>query len=374
MTGATLRVGILCPYSLAWPGGVQTHVLSVAQALEAHGVRADVLAPTDGRRIDTPVRVRSLGRSVPLPANGSTARIALGPACVRRALKLSRAYDLVHVHEPLVPGAALAASLRRPVPLVGTFHAASEGGYWGYALGKPIMASAWRHLDLRLAVSDAAADRVTRYFTGPVERFPNGVDVDRFASAEPFGRSGAESVILFVGRDEPRKGLRHLLGAFEEVRSALGGVQLWIAGPETESLRGNAIRSFGLVDDATLASLFKAADVFCAPSTFGESFGIVLLEAMSAGTPVVATDIPGYAAVARAEKGEGVLVAPGDERALAGALLAVLADATRRDAMSRAGKARASEFDWAVLAGRLADHYRRIAASAGRDRAGGRGH
>ncbi|MCC7076668.1 MAG: glycosyltransferase family 4 protein [Acidimicrobiia bacterium] len=353
-----LRVGILCPYSLAWPGGVQTHVLAVARALEGRGVRADVLAPTDGVRIDTDVRVRSLGRAVPVPANGSTARIALGPQAIANALRFARSYDLVHLHEPLVPGAALAVALRRPVPLVGTFHAASEGGYWGYALGRPLMRPAWNHLDTRLAVSKAARERVTRYFDGAIDLFPNGVDVRRHAEASPYGRSAAEHVVLFVGRDEPRKGLRHLIDAFAEVREAAPGVELWIAGPDTDSIRGTGIRSFGRVDDTTLASLFRGADVFCAPSTFGESFGIVLLEAMAAGTPVVATDIPGYAAVARPDRDEAVLVPPGDTAALAGALVSVLSDFARRERMRQAGRARAAEFDWEKLSGDLASRYR----------------
>lgn len=356
-----LRVGILCPYTLAVPGGVQTHVLALASALEADGVRADVIAPTDDADAgEFEVVVRSLGASVPVPTNGSTARIALGPTTAWRAMRIAEDYDVLHVHEPLVPGAALMTSARAKRPRIGTFHAASDG-YWGYRIGRPLLQLAWDGLSMRTAVSDAAIGRVRPYFDGAVDVEPNGVDVDGFASAAPLSDpNGRDSrVVLFIGRDEPRKGLPVLRRAFVAVRDALPDAELWIAGPGTGSQRGDGIRAFDRVDTPTLRSLYRSADVFCAPARFGESFGVVLLEAMSAGAAVVATDIEGYAAVAR-DGQEAVLVAPDDVDALASALVEVCTDDTRRSELVAAGARRARDFDWTHLAARMRERYERV--------------
>lgn len=359
-----MRVGIVCPYTLAVPGGVQTHVLALAAALEADGLRADVLAPTDDADPGGfDVVVRSLGASVPVPTNGSTARIALGPTTAWRALRIADDYDVLHVHEPLVPGAALMLSSRAKPPRVGTFHAASDG-YWGYRVGRPLLQHGWDGLALRTAVSESAIGRVRPYFDGPVEIEPNGVQVGRFSEAVARSpRDGRDRrIVLFVGRDEPRKGLPVLCEAFARVREALPETELWLAGPGTGTQRGPGVTAFDLVDDATLRSLYRSADVFCAPALYGESFGVVLLEAMSAGAAVVATDIDGYAAVAR-DGVEAVLVSPDDPVALADAMCRVLSDDALRGALVDAGARRARAFDWPELAARMRERYERVLAA-----------
>ncbi len=359
----TLRVGILCPYSLRWPGGVQNHVLGLARALGGEGVDAEILAPTDMAPAPaTDVEVVSLGVSVPLPANGSVARIGLDPVASVRAALSARRFDVVHVHEPLVPGVALSAVLAAKGPVVGTFHAASEG-YWGYRWGRRLLRPAWDRLAARLAVSEAAVARVAPYFVGDVEVVPNGVDTARFADGTPLVERDLDEgpVVLFLGRDEPRKGLDVLVAAWAAVRERVPGAALWVAGPGTEGVQALGVRAFGEVEDEFVPALYASADVFCAPARGGESFGVVLAEAMAAGLAVVATDIPGYAAVARPDA-EAVLVPPDSPEALAGALAGVLGDSALRERLAAAGRSRAAEFDWSVVAGRVLGVYERVTA------------
>ncbi len=363
-----LRVALVSPYSLAVPGGVQNHVLSLVPALGDLGVDATVLAPCDG--VDAAgfgVPVVSLGRSLPVPANGSTARIGLNPAGVYRLRRALGDFDVVHVHEPLVPGVGLAAAWQKRLPSVGTFHAASDGGYWPYRAFNSLLGVAWRRLNVRTAVSEAALERVRPYFDGPVEIVPNGFDAARFADAValPERANAPGPVLLFLGRDEPRKGLDVMRHAFRRVRAVAGDVSLWLAGPGTERVDDPGTLAFGGVDDATLASLYVSADIFCAPARFGESFGIVLLEAMAAGAAVVASAIDGYAAVAR-DGAEALLVTPGDDAALGDAIVRMLADPGLRERLTAAGRARAGEFDWRALAPRVAALYEQALATGTR--------
>ncbi len=356
-----MRVGLVSPYSLASPGGVQNHLLSLAPALERVGIRAEILAPTDDDEPASDTPIISLGKSIPFRANGSVARIGLSPFGVRRLRESLGRYDVLHVHEPLVPGVAFAAARQTKVPTVGTFHAASDdGSYFAYEYFGRFLSSGWRNLDVRIAVSEAARMRVTRYFEGKVEIIPNGFDFDRFATAEPLSDAAETSgpIIVFVGRNEPRKGLSVLLRAFDRVLRDIPDAELWIGGPGTETIRRHRVRSFGGVDAATLSSLYASADVFCAPARFGESFGIVLLEAMAARAAIVATQIDGYAAVARDDV-EAVLVPVDDDVALAAAIVRVLTDTDLMETLVTAGVRRAQEFDWSVLSGKIIAAYER---------------
>lgn len=359
-----MRVAIVCPYSLAVPGGVQSHVLALGRSLGDFGVEASVVAPTDGADMrDAGVRIVPLGRSFGLNVNGSTAPLALGPRVALRARTAVRGYDLVHVHEPLQFAVSLTATATAAHPVVGTFHAAAESMIW-YAALRPLFAKAVARLDASWAVSEAAATLVQRYFgvRPPIE--PNGVEVSRFARASALAdrERATGPIILFVGRDEPRKGLDILLAAWPAVRTRVPGAELWAAGPGTEAVSGSGIRAFGAVDDAMLPRLYKSADLYCSPARFGESFGIVLLEAMAAGTPVVASDIAGYAAVARG--GECARLVPvGDDAALADAIVSLAGDEAERERLGGAGRERAAEFDWAGVAARMAAHYEDVIAS-----------
>lgn len=338
-----MRVALVCPYSVSVPGGVQGQALGLAAALRRVGVDAVVLAPVDdgtdalGAVADLVVPV---GRSLPVPANGSVARLALGPRTMARTVRaLARLVpDVVHLHEPLAPGPTWAALLRGRAPLVGTFHrAGTPRGAW---VLRPLARAAAGRLSARVAVSAEARATAEALAPGEYRVIGNGVELDRFAAATPWP-TGAPT-ILFIGRHEPRKGLGVLLDAFARLAPELGA-QLWVAGegPDTSVLRQRwrdlpRVAWLGRISDEELASRLAGADVFCAPALGGESFGIVLVEAMAAGTAVVASDIPGYAAVAR---DHAALVPPGDAPALAEALDATLAWATG-DAGAAGGRLR----------------------------------
>jgi phosphatidylinositol alpha-mannosyltransferase len=372
-----VRVALVCPYSLSHPGGVQGQVLGLARALEAIGHDALVLAPADGPvpvgDLKTPVVV--LGRSLPVPANGSVAPVSLGPVAAGRAVhRIGPArVDVVHLHEPLAPGAGYACLVRCPQPKIGTFHRA--GASTAYRLLGPLARWAARRLDVRCAVSPEAAATATAALGGTYEIVGNGVELDRFARAEAWPTAGP--TVLFVGRHERRKGLGVLLDAFGQADGPKVGATLWVVGdgPETDGLRARVpadarVEWLGRVDDDELASRLRGAHVLCAPSLGGESFGMVLLEAMAARTAVVASDIPGYAFVAG---GHARLVAPGDAVALGRALARAVADAAGASGTS-APEALESAFahvsTWSMA--RLAERYVGIydAALSSRQRAG----
>jgi phosphatidylinositol alpha-mannosyltransferase len=250
--------------------------------------------------------------------------------------------------------------MRTSFPSVGTFHAAAESSL-GYQIAKPVLKRAARKLAVRTAVSDAARELVRRYLPGEYVLTPNGVDVARFAEAEP-AEVGPGQKILFLGRLERRKGLEVLLQAMTRLRDS--GIELLVAGsgPQERELRALAerllvnARFLGRVDDTTKAALFKRADAYCAPGLGGESFGIVLIEAMSAGTPVVCSDLPGFRAVA---SGCAVLVSPGNAGLLADAIKRVLVDDSLAAKMGKAGERTASGFDWVRLVGNVENIYER---------------
>jgi phosphatidylinositol alpha-mannosyltransferase len=351
-----MRVGLVCPYSLTIPGGVQGQVLGLARSLRGLGHEVRVLGPCDGPPPDA--GVTPLGRSVPAAANGSVAPIAPDPSAQLRTIRCLRdeAFDVLHLHEPLVPGPCHTAILFRNAPVIGTFHAAGVSAAYRW-LGPGVRWGA-RKLDLRCAVSDDARQLAQRYLGGEYTLLFNGIEVEHFAKAEPWPTDGP--TIFFIGRHEPRKGLAVLL---EAMALLPGDVHLWVGGdgPETAELRARhghdaRIEWLGRIDDDEKAARLRGADVFCAPSLRGESFGVVLLEGMAALTPVVASDLPGYRNVARAGS-DAVLVPPGDAAALARALEGVLADSSCSEALVGSGFQRAEEFSMDNLARRYAELY-----------------
>lgn len=349
-----MRVAVVCPYSLSLPGGVQGQVLGLARALRELGTPARVIGPCDGPPPD--VGVVSVGSSVPLAANGSVAPLAPDPPALLRTLAALSAetFDVLHLHEPLAPGPTLTALFMGTAPAVGTFHAA--GRVPAYVWLRPAVRATARLLGLRTAVSAQARRLAERWLGGPCQVVPNGVDVDRFAKADPWPAD--RPAILFVGRHEPRKGLEVLLEAFAELG---GDAVLWVAGegPATEQLSASAppgVEWLGRISDGELARRLRAADVFCAPSLHGESFGVVLLEAMAAGAPVVASNIEGYRDVAR-DRREAVLVEPGDAAGLRAALRRVLDDRDLAAELVEAGAARAASFSMERLAERYLSLY-----------------
>lgn len=354
-----MRIGVVCPYSVTIPGGVQGQVLALARTLRHLGHDTRVLAPCDGPPPDA--GVTPLGNSLPTAANGSVAPIAPDvPAQLRtiRALR-DEGFDVVHLHEPLCPGPTQTALLFKSQPLIGTFHAAGSSA--GYRWLNPLVRWGADKLDLRCAVSQDARDMAYRALGGVYHVVFNGVEVDVFRKADPWPTEAP--TILFLGRHEPRKGLAVLLDAMADLPR---DVRLWIAsdGPETAALRAKAagdprIEWLGRIDDAEKARRLRGADVFCAPSLRGESFGVVLLEAMASDTAVVASDLPGYANVARSGR-DALLVPPGDAKALANALRRTLADRSLREQLVASGEARAEEFSMDRLAEVYLELYRSL--------------
>ena len=354
-----VRIGMICPYSLAVWGGVQTQVLGLARSLRAKGIATQVLAPCDGPPPEP--WVTPLGDSIPYAQNGSFAPLAPDPPAQLRLLGAiwDERFDVLHLHEPLAPGPTLTAVMVKPVPLVGTFHASGNIAVYRWArFGVRRLAS---RLDVRTAVSPEAAGMARRYLDGNYEILFNGIEIDRFANADPTPKEGP--TVLFLGRHEPRKGLSVLLDAAKSMPS---DVRFWIAGhgPETDALQqrhaaDNRIEWLGPLSEDEKRSRLRAADAFCVPSLGGESFGVVLLEGMAAGTPVVASDLPAYRVVA--ENGRAAtLFNTGDSDALAKSLLAALAGERQVDERVEFGRIRATQFSMSLLADNYLARYQSL--------------
>jgi len=349
----------MCPYSLTLPGGVQGQVLGLGRALRRMGVDARVLGPCDGP--PPGAAVTPLGNSIPTAANGSMAAIAPDPSAALRTIRALRdeAFDVVHLHEPLVPGPTLTALVFAEQPVLGTFHRAGESAW--YRLTRPLARWAADRMALRAAVSEEARATASMSLGGEYELVWNGIDVEDYRRVEPWPVSGP--TVLFVGRHEPRKGLAVLV----EAMARLGpGVRLWVAseGPETARLQhatagDSRIEWLGMISEAEKRRRLRAADVLCAPSLHGESFGVVLVEAMAAGAAVVASDLAGYRYVARPGL-DGLLVPPGDAAALAVALQQVLAGGSEVDARRASAAERAGGFSMEGLALLYVELYERI--------------
>lgn len=356
-----MRIGLVCPYSLTVPGGVQAQVLGLARTLRGLGVDVRVLAPCDGPPPDS--CVTPLGASVPTASNGSVAPLAPDPAAQLRTIRALRdeAFDVLHVHEPCAPGPTMTTLLFRNAPMIGTFHRAGDSA--AYAIAKPGVRWLARRLDLRCAVSKDAMATAERALGGHYELLFNGIEVERFAKATPTPSPGP--TIFFVGRHEERKGLAVLLDA---LRYLPADVTLWVAGtgPQTEALRARhggdpRIEWLGRLSDEEVAARMRGADVFCAPSLHGESFGVVLLEAMAAGAVVVASALEGYANVAT-DGVDALLTPPGDSEALGEALVRALDEGRLRTELVGAAELRAQEFSMVHLAEAYVGRYERLAA------------
>lgn len=338
-----MRIAEISPYSLSVPGGVQGQVISLTHALRDLGHEVEILAPSD--EPTTAEDLLNLGGSKNWHANGSIAPIAIGSTMwrsVRRHLSTG-GFDVVHLHEPLVPFVGVASLVYGKGLIVGTYH--RSGASPVYRLYGSVLRGLASRLDIRLAVSDEAA-RTARAVSGFDARVVgNGVELSRFKEANPWKKDA--KVIMFIGRHEQRKGLGVLL---EAVEGLMGEFEVWIAGdgPETLELhsryRGNpSLRWLGRISDAEAASRLCAADIFSAPSLYGESFGVVLLEAMAAGAAVVASDISGYNSLIE-DRATGRLVPPGSAKDLRGVLQELLSDDSTRVNLSAGGRMRANDF------------------------------
>lgn len=352
---------MVCPYSLSVPGGVQAQVLGLARELRRSGHEVRVLGPCDGPPPEP--WVTPLGDSLPTAANGSVAPLAPDPAASLRTVRALRdeAFDVVHVHEPLAPGPALTSVTMHTAPTVGTFHAAGRSS--SYRVFAPLLKRLIDRIDHKVVVSRDALALVHHYLGGEYEVLFNGIETGEIRAVPPLPHP--RPAVFFLGRHEERKGLEVLLEAFGLLDL---DISCWVAGdgPETRRLRGrwaadDRIEWLGRITDVERNARLRGASVFCAPSLHGESFGVVLLEAMAAGTPVVASDIPGYRNVAT-HGSDAVLVAPGDAAALADALTRVLTDRRLATDLCSAGSSRADEFAMSALAERYVRVYERLAA------------
>ena len=366
-----LRIGIVCPYSLTVPGGVQAQVLGLARELRRQGHEARVLGPCDGPPPES--FVTPLGDSLPTAANGSIAPLAPDASAALRTIRALRdeEFDVVHVHEPMVPGPPMTTVTMRPAPLVGTFHAAGQSV--SYKIFRPLLLWLNGRIDRKVVVSKDALELAQEALGGEYDVLFNGVEEAVIAATEPTPTDGP--TIFFCGRHEERKGLAVLLEAFCALPS---DARLWIAsdGPAGPPLRaqyaGDArISWLGRISDPEKFARLRGASVFCAPSLHGESFGVVLIEAMAAGTAVVASGLDGYRNVAT-DGVDALLVAPGDVDALTAALADVLTEQPLADSLRAAGLRRAGDFSMAKLAAEYVRIYRQLLHDAEREPVGHR--
>jgi phosphatidylinositol alpha-mannosyltransferase len=354
-----VRIGIACPYSWDVPGGVQQHIRDLAEALIELGHEVSVIAPADEDR-PLPDYVVPAGKAMPVPYNGSVARLAFGPLSasrVRRWLK-EGAFDVLHVHEPSVPSLSLLACWVAAGPIVATVHTAMRRSRVLLAT-QPVLRSALEKIDGRIAVSEAARTTLVEHLGGDAVLIPNGVATRRYRQAQPFdGWPGTGGAIGFLGRmDEPRKGLAVLFKAFESLAADRPDLRLLVAGPGDADeqraklpagLRDRAV-FLGEVNEEDKVRVLHSVDIFCSPNTGGESFGIVTAEAMAAGLPIVASDIPAFRQVLRNGQA-GELFATGDPDDLARAAADLLDDPARRAELSVAALAAVADYDWDTVA------------------------
>ncbi|QMU69200.1 glycosyltransferase family 4 protein [Streptacidiphilus sp. P02-A3a] len=366
-----MRIGIVCPYAWDVPGGVQFHVRDLAEHLIRLGHEVSVLAPAED---DTPVPpyVVPAGRAVPVPYNGSVARLNFGFLSASRVRRWLRegGFEVLHIHEPVTPSLSLLACWAATGPIVATFHTSNPRSRAMIA-AEPLMQPALEKISARIAVSEYARRTLVEHFGGDAVVIPNGVDVGFFADAEPRPEWSGDT-IGFVGRiNEPRKGLPTLLEAMPRIIAGRPGVRLLVAGrgDEEEAVKGapkevrDRIEFLGMVSDEQKASLLRSVDVYVAPNTGGESFGIILVEAMSAGAPVLATDLDAFRQVLDGGAA-GELFPVGDAAALAEAALGLLGDPDRRAALREAETRHVRRFDWETVGADVLSVYETVAAGA----------
>ncbi len=373
-----MKIALVSPYDYPYPGGVTEHIAALDAHFRAtgHDTRIIAASSTDEDILSDHV-IKVSGAVSPVPFSGSMARITLSPQVYRRVKKIlsDEKFDVVHVHEPTVPVLSLVVLRHSHAINVGTFHAYRESNPI-YEYAGPLVKRVFGTLDGRIFVSDAVREYITRYFPGDYTIIPNGIDCARFSAPgiAPIERfADGRPNILFVGRLEKRKGFRHLLRAYPHIKAAVPDARLIVVGAYTDKekapflryarthrLRG--IHFVGYVPPDDIPRYFRTATVFCAPSTGFESFGIVLLEAMASGLPIVASDIAGYRTVLD-DCSEGFLIPPGNEREIAQSTIRLLQDPDLRRKMSECGTQKAAEYDWAIIAKRVLAYYEDLNAA-----------
>jgi phosphatidylinositol alpha-mannosyltransferase len=364
-----MRIGIACPYSWDVPGGVQSHIRDLAEALIELGHEVSVIAPADEDR-PVPGYVVPAGKAMPVPYNGSVARLAFGPLSLNRVRRWLRdgGFDVLHVHEPAVPSLSLLACWVSTGPLVATMHTAMPRSRVMLA-ASAALGTAMEKINGRIAVSEAARTTLVQHLGGDAVLIPNGVATRRFRDGHPLdGWPGEGGAIGFLGRmDEPRKGLSVLLEAFAILAPQRPGLRLLIAGPgDADEARDRVpapyrdrVHLLGEVTEEDKTRVLHSVDVFCSPNTGGESFGIVLAEAMAAGAAIVASDLEAFRMVLRGGTA-GELFANGDAADLARVTSALLDDPARRAELSVAAQDAVREYDWSVVAREVVSVYETV--------------
>jgi phosphatidyl-myo-inositol alpha-mannosyltransferase len=376
-----VKIGLVSPYDYSFPSGVVNHISHLADYFNRWGNEVRIIAPClkEGEGYDDE-HLQRIGRPLPVPFGGSIARIPLSPwlpVQIRYVLRKEK-FDILHLHEPFAPMLCVSMLAQSKCINVGTFHA-SHARSLTYYLSKSVLKRWMNKLHGKIAVSEAALNYVNKYF--PNENYqiiPNGIDIERFSTDGPCRKEFADGKlnILFVGRLEKRKGLDHLINACAILKKQYTNFRLIIVGPGTAFRRyyKKHARSLGIEDvvftdfvsNAELPEYYRSADIFCAPATGGESFGIVLLEAMACGKPAIASDIEGYAAVL-GNNAEGLLVPVGDDQALAQAIFSLAQNPLLRKQMGARGLVKARKYSWESIAKRVSAYYEELIYNAGKE-------
>ncbi len=374
-----MKIALVSPYDFSHPGGVVNHILALNQQLTDMGHEVKIISPLSHSIAADDDRFLHIGKARPFPVRGTTIRISFS---LRLASKIQEVmerekFDIVHLHEPFMPMLCSAVLRFSNAVNIGTFHAChgSPGYNFGWPFSKILLRLRQRKLDGRIAVSNAAKNYASKYINGEYDIIPNGIDLKHFCpDAAPIEEFVDDKLnILFVGRLEKRKGLNYLLRAYRRVKRTHPNCRLIVVGPGVrfrrkyeKFVKRNDIEDIvfrGMVSYDELPRYYKTADIFCSPATGGESFGIVLLEAMALGKPVVATNIEGYASVITSGK-EGLLVEPKNEIALSRAISSLIENQPLRQRMGKRGLVNAQEHSWDIIARRVADYYTKTLESA----------
>jgi phosphatidylinositol alpha-mannosyltransferase len=361
-----IRIGMVCPYGWDTPGGVQTHIRELSEHLIEEGHYVSVLTPISDDSFKYEDYVVNAGKPIAIPVNGSVARVLFGPIASSRAKQwiAGNDFNLLHLHEPAIPSLSLLACSAAEGPLVGTFHVSTPKKKAIYAIG-PILEPIVEKLNARIAVSELARSTLRDHFDTDAVVIPNGIDSQRYAHAEVKSEYSNGHTVGFIGRiEEPRKGLEVLIDSLSIVAKYVPDVQFLVAGPGDSNeftknvnpqLKGR-IKFLGLLSDKEKASFLKSVQIYVAPNTGGESFGIILTEALSAGTAVVASDIPAFRAVL--ENGEaGELFKNEDSADLAKVIAKLMRDDEKRKRLSENGVMSAQKYDWQVVAEQIETVY-----------------
>ncbi len=358
-----MRIGIACPYSWDVPGGVQFHIRDLAEEFMRRGHHVEVIAPASHIE-NLPTYLTPTGSAIPIPYNGSVARLAFGPGVARqvRAWLRKGNFDILHVHEPFIPSLSMLALMSAECPVVSTFHTALDKSR-AFDLAAPLLRRVLEKIQSRIAVSQEARRTAVQYLGGDAFIIPNGVYTASFEKAEPdirFTGTNERPTLGFLGRlDEPRKGLPVVARAFSTIRETVPGVHLYVAGrgdiEEARALFGShaqAVTFLGAVSEEDKAALLSSVDIYLAPNTGGESFGIILIEAMSAGSFVVASDIPAFRAVLNSGA-FGAHFSNDDDTNLAEVVVRELSDPAKRDETVARARREAHRYDWSTVASQI---------------------